>query len=141
MNVDWVIPCRYIEIHDNLGTLIGAGLDTFWVPEFPVQIQIAVAIRLSGLPEELQPDVRHAVRNIIRGPDGSTVSEIGGEMGLGVAQSVERPDWLQGVMMHTIIGFEATVEGTYTFEHVVDQSSQSVPLHLVHGAPPGALPA
>ena len=33
MNVDWVIPCRYVEVHDNLGTLVGAGIDTFWVPE------------------------------------------------------------------------------------------------------------
>ena len=30
MNVDWVIPCRYVEVHDNLGSMIGAGIDTFW---------------------------------------------------------------------------------------------------------------
>jgi hypothetical protein len=30
---------------------------------------------------------------------------------------------------------EAAQEGTYTFEHIVDQSSASVPLHVAHGPP------
>ena len=138
MNVDWVIPCRYIEIHDNLGTLVGAGIDTFWVSELPATIQVAMAIRLTALASELEPEIMHAARNIIRGPDGSTIGELNAEFSLGTAGSVERPDWLQGVMMHTVVGFEATEEGTYTFEHIVNQSSQSVPLHVVHGPAPGA---
>ena len=42
MNVDWVIPCRYVEVHDNLGSMIGAGIDTFWVPELPARAPSAV---------------------------------------------------------------------------------------------------
>jgi hypothetical protein len=138
VNVDWVIPCRFIEVHDNLGTLIGAGIDTFWLPALPATIQVAMAIRLSALPDELRPDVEHVGRNIIRNPDGSTLSEVGGTFKIGVSQVQARPDWLQGVMMHTVIGFEAIDEGTYTFEHIVDESAFSVPLHIVHGPPPGA---
>ena len=137
LNVDWVIPCRYIEVHDNLGTLVGAGIDTFWLLELPTQIQVPMAIRLTGLPEELAPDVQHTARNIIRGPNGDTVSEVSGEFALGGGQIIERADWLQGVLVHTVIGFEVASEGTYTFEHLVDQSSASVPLHVVHGPPPG----
>jgi hypothetical protein len=83
-----VNPCRYIEIHDGLGTLIGAGLDTFWLPEVPAPapIQVPMAIRLSALPDELQPEVEHTGRNIITGPDGSTLSEVGGTF----ARSAER---------------------------------------------------
>jgi hypothetical protein len=137
VNIDWVIPCRFIEVHENLGTLIGAGIDTFWVPGLPANIQIAMAIRLSGLPEELRPEIEHTGRNIIRKPDGSTLSEDGGTLNVGLAQALARPDWLQGVMMQTVISFEAAEEGTYTFEHIVDSSSFSIPLHVVQGAPPG----
>jgi hypothetical protein len=28
LNIDWVIPCRYVEVHDNLGTIVGASIDT-----------------------------------------------------------------------------------------------------------------
>lgn len=143
MNVDWVIPCRYIEVHDNLGTLIGAGIDTFWVPQIPppMPLQISMAIRLSALPEELRPEVQHEGRNIITGPNGSTISEVGGTFVLGGGEQHDRPDWLQGVILPTIVGFEVLEEGTYTFEHIVDGSSKSVPLHVVLGLPPGTAPA
>ncbi|MEA2218682.1 MAG: hypothetical protein QOJ35_1308 [Solirubrobacteraceae bacterium] len=42
--------------------------------------------------------------------------------------------------MHTVIAFEVAEEGTYTFQHVVDDSSKSVPLYIVRGLPPGADP-
>jgi len=138
VNVDWVIPCRFIEVHDNLGTLIGAGIDTFWVAALPTEIQVPMAIRLSGLPEELHPDVPHAARNIIRGPDGSTLGDEAAQFTIGSQAAVERPEWLHGVLLHTLVGFTATEDGTYTFEHIVDDSSMSVPLHVVHGPPPGA---
>jgi hypothetical protein len=41
-------------------------------------------------------------------------------------------------MLATVVQFEATVEGTYVIEHEVDTASASVPIHIVHGAPPGA---
>jgi len=138
VNIDWVIPCRFVEVHDNLGTIVGAGIDTFWFPELPGPVQCALAIRLSAVPEELQPDVQHTVRNVVRGPDGDLVSETGGEVAFGGGrQRVERTDWLQGVMVSALIQFTAEREGTYTFEHIVDRSSASVPLHVVHGVTPG----
>lgn len=140
MNIDWVIPCRFVEVHDNLGTIVGAGIDTFWLPELPAPVQVAVAVRLSALPEELASGVKHSVRNIITGPNGDEISEVTGEFEVDGGERIERPDWLQGVIVSTLIQFQAEVAGTYTFEHVVDQSSKSVPLHIVHGLPPGAVP-
>jgi glycine cleavage system aminomethyltransferase T len=49
-----------------------------------------------------------------------------------------RAEWLTGIMAATVVQFEATKEGTYTVEHVVDEASLSLPIHIVHGGPPGA---
>ena len=35
MKIDAVIPCRYVEVNDNLATIVGAGTDTFWISEEP----------------------------------------------------------------------------------------------------------
>lgn len=136
MNIDWVIPCRYVEVHDNLGTIIGAGIDTFWVRQLPTPLQVAMAIRLLATADELGPDHPHIARNIIRDPRGNAISDLSAEFR--AEAEAARPDWLAGILVHTVIQFEATEEGTYTFEHVVDQSSASVPLHIVHGLPPAA---
>jgi hypothetical protein len=135
VNIDWLIPCRYVEVHDNLGTIVGAGIDTFWLPDLPAPLQVAIAVRLQGLPDELTPDVMHPLRQIIRGPDGETVSEMSGEAAFGAQQEIARPDWLQGVLLPVVVGFEVEAEGTYTFEFMIDDSSASVPLHVVHGVP------
>ena len=74
MNVDWVIPCRYVEVHDNLGTLVGAGIDTFWVPELPAPLQLVCAIRLTATADELGSDHQHHSRTVVTGPDGEVVA-------------------------------------------------------------------
>lgn len=136
MNVDWVIPCRFVEVHDNLGTIVGAGIDTFWVQELPAQIQLMLAIRLLGMVEELDPDIKHSVTNRIRDPQGEVVGEATGEMAVGGESA--RPEWLAGITLPFVVAFEATEEGTYAIEFSVDDASKSLPIHVVHGRPPGA---
>ncbi len=135
MNVDWVIPCRFVEVHDNLGTIVGAGIDTFWVQELPSRIQLMLAIRLLGLAEELNPDINHSVTNRIRDPLGAVVGEATGEMAIGSESA--RPEWLTGITLPFVVVFDATQEGTYTIEFSVDDASKALPIHVVHGTPPG----
>jgi uncharacterized protein DUF6941 len=136
LHIDWVIPCRYVEVHDNLGTIIGAGIDTLWVQELPTPVQVVMAVRLAGTADEVTPDHAHEAANIVRDPNGDVVSEVSGELRVGVEDA--REDWLTGLVLPTVVRFEATGEGTYTIEHKVDDATSSVPLHIVHGAPPGA---
>jgi hypothetical protein len=136
VNIDWVIPCRYVEVHDNLATIVGAGIDTFWVAAFPAQLQVMMAVRLTATPEELEEASEHEVRNVLRGPGGDVLSEVAGTIAIG-GQGEIRQDWLQGVMLATMAAVDAAEPGAYTFEHHVDQSSASVPLHVVLGPPPG----
>lgn len=133
MNIDWIIPCRYAEVHDNLATIIGAGIDTWWLPELPAPVQVGVVVRLLASAEELGADHDHTVRNIMRAPDGSTLSDLEETFQANAAHA--RTEWLNGLVVVTIVVFEATEEGTYTFEHIVDASTKSVPLHVVRGLP------
>jgi hypothetical protein len=129
VRIDWVIPCRYVEVHDNLATMVGAGIDTLTVPELPVVVQVLVAVRLLALADEWTADVKHSARNVIYGPNAQVVSEVADEFAL-VAEG-SREDWLTGVILPTVVTWEATEEGAYTLEHHVDDASAQVPLHVV----------
>jgi hypothetical protein len=133
LDIDWVIPCRYVEVHDNLGTIVGAGIDTFWVSELPTPIQVVLAVRLLATADELEQDESHRATNRIRDPRGDGVSEVSGD--LTVEGASARPEWLAGIMLGTVVQFEATEEGTYTLEQAVDESSEQLPIHIVLGEP------
>lgn len=138
MNIDWVIPCRYLEVHDGLGTLVGAGIDTYWIPELPTAVQVLLAIRLLGTADELDPDEEHTTTNRVRNPQGEVISELGGPFSVGVESP--NPDWLTGFIVPLAMQFEVTEEGAYQIEIEVDQASTSLPIHVIHGLPPGMDP-
>ncbi len=136
MNLEWVIPCRYVEVHDNLGTIVGAGIDTWWVLELPTTINVVLAIRLLAMADELGEDVQHTAVNRVRDPHGDVVSEVVGEFAMGGGEAAN-PEWLTGIMVNTVVQVEVTEEGTYTIEHEIDGSTLSLPIHVVNGPPPG----
>jgi hypothetical protein len=142
VNLDWIIPCRYAEVHDNLATLVGAGIDTWWLPVFPAAIQVVVAVRLLASAEELGPDQDHTNRNVISDPSGAVISDLEHTFQIGTREQADaaRKEWLNGIELVTIIQFEATGPGSYSFEHIVDGSSKTVPLHVLEGPPPGFVP-
>lgn len=142
MNIDWIISCRYAEVHDNLATIVGAGIDTWWVPTLPSPIQVCFVIRLLATGDELGPEHKHTVRNILTGPDGQLLSDLNDTFQVATAAEAAgaRTEWLNGIALVTIIQFEAAQPGTYTFEHIVDGSSKQVPLHIALGPPPGMPP-
>jgi hypothetical protein len=133
LNIEWVIPCRYVEVHDNLGTIVGAGIDTYWVMELPAPIQVMLAIRLLAMAEELKHDQQHTTKNRVLDPHGELLGEGGGEFSM-TGESA-RPDWLAGLIVPAVVQFQASEEGTYTIEVDVDQASASLPIHVVQGRP------
>jgi hypothetical protein len=134
LNIEWIIPCRFVEVHDNLGTIIGAGIDTFWVPELPAPIQVILAIRLLAMADELDPDQKHTVTNRVRGPDGEVMNEGIAEFSVG-AESPSK-EWLTGIILPLVVQFQASEEGTYTIEFIVDDAPPgSQPIHVARGLP------
>jgi hypothetical protein len=139
VNIDWVIPCRFVEVHDNLATIVGGGIDTFWAAELPTRLQVILAVRILAMADEVgDPDVKHTVANKIRSPQGEIIGE--GTLEIGVGGESARPEFLIGLSLPIVITFEAAQEGTYAVELAIDQSEKSLPIHVVHGLPPGSEP-
>ena len=133
MNVDWVIPCRYVEVHDNLGSMIGAGIDTFWLPELPGPLQVMLAVRLTATAEELAPGIQHTLRTVVTDLQGEAVFEAGLEFEANTDSGSS--EWLNSIVIPSVVQFEPVEAGTYQLEQSVDGNSRSIPLHVIAGAP------
>jgi hypothetical protein len=130
MNIDWVIPARHAEIHDNLATIVGGGIDRQAVAELPAVVGLMLAIRLTATSEEIGPDQMHSWRNIVKNPAGEAIAEGGGEFAIGAENP--RTDWLNNFLISAAIQFEAEDEGTYTIELIVDEAISALPIHVVY---------
>ncbi len=133
MNVDWVIPCRYVEVHDNLGSIIGAGIDTFWLPELPSPLQLMLAVRLTATPEELAPGIQHVLRTVVTDANAELVFEAGLEFEANTEDT--QAEWLNSLVMPSVVQVEVVEAGTFQLEESVDGNSKSIPLHVIVGAP------
>ena len=134
MKIDWVVPCRYVQVRDNIATIVGAGGDRFLVSEEPWTIEIMLAIRVSALVEELGPDKVYPVENHIRDPEGNVIQEEVGSFSASARGDIHDPDWLQGVWVPAEAKFSAELEGTYTITHVFGDSEHLLPVHVTHGS-------
>jgi Family of unknown function (DUF6941) len=133
VNIDWIIPCRYVEVNGNLGTIVGAGIDIFYVQDLPQPIAGMLAIRLTGTSDEFDPDVKHEIRSKLLKPSGEELGEIKGEFQAGGEDLQE--DWLNPLLLPSGFQFVAEEEGTYTIEQHVDQAEKSIPIHVIKGLP------
>jgi hypothetical protein len=133
MNVDWVIPCRYVEVHDNLGSMIGAGIDTFWIPEAPAPLQVMLAVRLTATAEELSPGIQHVLRTVVTDADSVVVFEAGMEFEANTESS--QSEWLNSLVLPSVVQFDVAESGTFQLEQSVDADSKSIPLHVIVGEP------
>jgi hypothetical protein len=141
MKIEWVIPCRYVEIRDNIATIVGAGGDSFMVIEEPWTIEIMLAIRISALVEELGPDKVYSVENNIRDPNGKVIQEEVGSFSAMARGELMDANWLQGVWVPAEAKFSAEIEGTYTVTHKFGDSEHLLPLHVAHGSELGDGPS
>lgn len=129
MRIDWVIPARYVEVHDNLATIVGAGIDRYTTDQADLPpVQLLLAMRLVGTADEFGPQP-HAVRNVVRAPDGQTVFEVEGEL-VAEGQNLES-EWLNALTLPVAIQFQPSEPGTYTVEVQVDDDTKAFPIHVV----------
>ena len=93
VNIDWVIPARHAEIHDNLATIVGGGIDRQAAPEFPSVVGMMLAVRLTATSEEIGPDHMHSCepRRRTRPANRSPRAEAS----LRSAPRTRRPTWLK----------------------------------------------
>jgi hypothetical protein len=140
VRVDWAIPCRYAEVHDNLATIVGGGIDHTLVPVLPAPVQVVLAIRLVFLPDEDELTSAHKLRVAALSPEGETLAQVEGDINLAGGAPPPAGDWLQALHVPMAIQFMAQTEGRYTLEITVDGHTLGIPMTVVTGLPPGAGP-
>lgn len=135
MRIEWAIPCRFVELY-GLATIVGAGIDTYWLPEIPSPVQVFMAIRLVAPEEELGDDKPHQLVVRVLGPD---MQPIGDELTMefaAPANPMKRPGWEGGIIMRVVHVFSAEEIGVYTIELAVDGRGHSTSVIVEQGTPP-----
>lgn len=124
MRVDWATLCRYIEVHDNgSALLVGAGTDIAFVANLPATIDLVLAARLVGRPDE----VEHVLAGSVRRPDMTSLASFEAIFKQGVQNAYVPPGWEAGFVQRVPIQFVAEAEGPYDVVVAVDGNSRSVP--------------
>lgn len=138
MRVGWVIPCRYVEVTNNLATIVGAGIDRVWVPSIPPPqpVQVLSAVRIVADHDEIHAEPPQEGPNTlacrIHGPSMELVSEL--SQPFAMSGSFD-PAIEPAVIMPVGVAFQPEEEGQYTFEIAVDDRSFSVPLTVIQASP------
>jgi hypothetical protein len=130
LRIEYAIPAKYAEVNDNLATIVGAGIDTFGVPELPTVVNTMVAVRVVGTHEEMHG--HHRLRCLVRNEEHEIVGpELDAEFDLDIGVANElREDWLQNTMLSLGIQFDAESEGAYTITVMVDEAEIAVPFFV-----------
>jgi hypothetical protein len=73
LRVDWLIPCRYVEVNNGLATLVGAGIEWQTVPAFPIEFTQMLGLRIVGLPDEEEHTLNVRILGPTMEPAGETL--------------------------------------------------------------------
>lgn len=139
MRIEYVIPCRYAEVHDNTAFISGGGIDTTWVAELPTLMQAFFVVRLLVTPDEMGgAGGTHTLHAHIEGPSGERVGESLDVDVTPPAGAQYSHEWLSNLMLPLLLSWPAEQPGTYTVHVRVDTAEYPVPMHLTTGPPPGA---
>lgn len=139
MRVGWVIPCRYVEVHDNLATIVGGGIDRVWIPAAPppAPIQVLCAARIVASHDEVDEtpadEPQHVLACRVFGPTMDVISELSQPFGIsGIFDPAIEP----AAIMPVGVVFQPEEAGQHTIEIAVDDRGFSFPLTVVVGQPP-----
>lgn len=131
MRIAWIVPCRYVEVHENLATIVGGGIDRVYVPFLPAPgpIQVLCATRIvadiSELDEPGQTDPKHELVCRVHAPDMQLVSELKQPFGMN-GEPDARLD--PAAIIPIGVVFAPVEVGQYTIEIAVDERGLSFPM-------------
>lgn len=134
MRVEWAVACRHVEVHDNLGTLIGAGIDRVGVPQVPVNIPVAIAVRLAVAQADV--GVEHQLSMKIRDNDMNEVAELTTGFRTDGEQVHALPGWEGHIIIPIVVVLPAKEEGPYILTVSIAGTSFDVPIIVAVNAPP-----
>ena len=128
MRIDWALPCRYAEaLEDGTATLVGAALDSIWLPELPGDVDLTLMLRVAAPPDEFEEPHRLDVRVIA--PDRGEQPAISIEFGPLERPALLHPGMEGGLSVPAELAWPAEEYGLYTLELYLDgQRQRSIPI-------------
>jgi hypothetical protein len=128
MRIDWALPCRYAEtLEDGTATLIGATLDSIWLPELPGDVDVYLVVRVAAPPDEFEEQHRLEVRVVA--PDRSEQQAMQIEFGPLERPALLHPGMEGGLSVVAQLGWPAEEYGLWTLELYLDgQRQRSIPI-------------
>jgi Family of unknown function (DUF6941) len=135
MRIAWAIPCKFLEVHDGLGTMVGAGANHYAVAEFPTTLSVWVAVQVQGHRSEVGVD-----HSLVLQPLGPDMEPCAPPLDMRFRFPEERnpnepAGWEVGALIPTLIQFVAEEEGTYAMQLSVDDKVTTIPLYVRGGDP------
>lgn len=127
MRIEWAILCRFVEVHDGLATMIGAGIDNVTVQNLPVEVGSMCALRIAVAPGDTGR--KHNLVVKVLAPDLSEINTIQGDF-QAHGQPHSQPGWEGHHTLPMAISFPAESAGPYTIHFVVGDSTFDMPLMI-----------
>jgi hypothetical protein len=116
VQIRWVVTARYVEVHDGLATIVGAGVDGVKVAQLPGDVMVTMAVRVVGRADEWQ---HFEIKASVSGPDLETVFEAAYPFAIGgVSVTDERIE--PSFTLPLGVVFSAQAEGLHTIALEVD---------------------
>jgi hypothetical protein len=128
-----LFPAASLDVTGGLATIVGAGIDTFTVPQLPMPVGINLAMRIVGLPDSVQHDLEIG----ILGPSMESVQDPLKTTFRMTSQPGNPPGWEVQALVPVGLQFQALEDGTYTLNVSVDRASKSSPFRVIIAAAPG----
>ena len=129
MRLGWAIPCKYLEVHDGLGTLVGAGANHYAVAEMPSALSVWIAVQVYGHRSEVDADHSLVIQPL--GPDMEACAPLDMGFRFPAERASNEPEgWEVGALIPTLINFEASEQGTYTLALTLDEKTTTIPLYV-----------
>jgi hypothetical protein len=137
VRIDWAIPCRYVEVNGNLATIVGGGIDTYWPPDFPAELQVLFALRFVASSEDIGPGKSHTMMVRLHDPEMNLISEVAVTM-QDLAVSGGRPGWDVGLIVPMVQILRIESPGIYTVDLAIEGRIHTVAVAVEQGPPPAS---
>lgn len=130
LRLDWAVPARYAEAAaDGSATIIGAGIDSFWLPEVPADIGLFLMIRVAGPADEFEEEHQLEIRLVTPESEEQQVLQAGFQTPPGARNPLAVPGMESGILIPAGVAFRAEEYGFHTLEVYLDgQRLRSIPV-------------
>jgi hypothetical protein len=131
VEIAWALPCRFAEATpDGTATLVGAGIDSLWVPDTPADVGVFLMMRIAGAAYEFEEEHRLSVALIDPERDEEELLSFGfGPMPEPPPQA--QPGLDVGILVPAAVGWAAEHLGIYTLDiRVDDRPKRSIAIQI-----------